>query len=167
MAKNGLIPGMPMNFPPANPPQCDFCVLGKQTKMPVPKTRVEGPGHKATRVLEKVWVDLSGQHMRSRTGNTSQLWSIPLKNKDNSFPELKAWELARESKMGKKVRTYITDQGELKSDKMRDWLKSRGTEQLFTAPCTSSHIGRVEHMHRTLMTKAQTMHIYVDCPPYL
>ena len=37
MAKNGLIPGMPTNFPLANPPKCKFCVLGKQTKTPVPK----------------------------------------------------------------------------------------------------------------------------------
>jgi hypothetical protein len=121
MAKNGLIPGMPTNFPPANPPKCEFCVLGKQTKTPVPKTRKEGPGHKATRVLEKVWVDLSGQHMRSRTGNeyvmdivddyTSQLWSIPLKNKDDSFPELKAWELARESETGKRLEHTLPTKG--------------------------------------------------------
>jgi len=88
MAKNSLIPGMPMKFPPTNPPKCKFCVLGKQTKTPVPKMCKEGLGHKATRVLEKVWVDLSSQHMRLCTGNeyvmdivddyTSQLWSIPL-----------------------------------------------------------------------------------------
>ena len=115
--------------------------------------------------------------MRSHTGNEyvmdivddymSQLWSIPLKNKDDSFPELKAWELAQESETGKKVGTYITDQGELKSDEMRDWLKSCGIKQLFTVPYTSLHIGRIERMHRTLMVKACTMRIYADCSPYL
>ena len=115
--------------------------------------------------------------MRSHTGNEyvmdivddymSQLWSIPLKNKDDSFPELKAWELARESETGKKVGTYITDQGELKSDEMRDWLKSCGIKQLFTVPYTSLHIGRIERMHRTLMVKACTMCIYANCSPYL
>ena len=154
MAKSSLIPGMPTNFPPGNPPKCEFCVVGKQTKMPVPKTHQEGPGHKATRVLEKVWVDLSGQHLRSHTGNEyvmdiidnymSQLWSIPLKNKDDSFPELNAWELARETETGQKVKMYITDQGELKSDKMEEWLKARGTDRRFTVPYTSTHIGRVE-----------------------
>ena len=177
MAKSGIIPGMPTNLPSGNPPKCDFCVLGKQTKTPVPKTRKEGPGHKATRKLEKVWVDLSGQHIRSRMGNeyvmdivdnyTSQLWSIPLKNKDDSFPELKAWELARKVETGLKVRTYITDQGELKSGKMETWLKSHGTDQRFTAPYTSAHIGRVERMDRTLMVKAHNMCIYANCPPYL
>jgi hypothetical protein len=61
---------------------------------------------------------------------TSQLWSIPLKNKDDSFPELNAWELACEVETGLKVRTYITDQGELKSGKMEAWLKYRGTAQV-------------------------------------
>ena len=117
-----------------------------------------------------------GQHLRSHTRNeyimdivddyTSQLWSIPLKNKDDSFPELKAWDLAHESETSQKVGMYITDQGELKSNKMRDWLKSRGTDQCFTAPYTSAHIGPVERMHHTLMAKARTMRIYANCPPY-
>jgi len=134
MAKSGIIPGMPTNLAFSNLPKCDFCVLGKQTKTPVPKTRKEGSGHRATRKLEKVWVDLSGKHIRSRTGNeyvmdivddyTSLLWSIPLKNKDDSFPELKAWELAHETETGLKVGMYITNQGELKSEKMETWLKS-------------------------------------------
>ena len=40
---------------------------------------------------------------------TSQLWSIPLKNKDDSFPELQAWEQAHESETNQKVRMYIND----------------------------------------------------------
>ena len=176
MVNNGMIEGMPKNLPSGNPvPKCEFCVLGKQTKTPVPKLRKEGLGHKATRKLEKVWVDLSGPHIRSRTGNeyimdivddyTSRVWPIPLKGKGDAFEELMAWERARELETGLKVGTYITDNGELKSDKMRNWLASRGTNQLFTAPYTSAHNGRVERMHRTLMAKARTMRIYAKCPP--
>lgn len=78
----------------------------------------------------------------------SPLWSIPLKNKDDLFPELKAWELAWEFEMGQKVGTYITNQGKLKSHKMKDWLKSCGTDQYFTAPYTSSpHIGQEPYTH--------------------
>ena len=69
MVKNGMIPGMTPNLLHEDPPKCEFCVLGKQTKTPVPKFRKEGPGHRATRKLEKVWVDLSGPHVKSRTGN--------------------------------------------------------------------------------------------------
>ena len=59
MARKGMVTGMPISFPSA-PPKCESCLLGKQTKTPVPKIRAEGPGHKATRILEKVWVDLAG-----------------------------------------------------------------------------------------------------------
>ena len=56
------------------------------------------------RKLEKVWVDLSGPHIRSRSENeyimdivddyTSHIWLIPLKGKGDAFAELKAWECA-------------------------------------------------------------------------
>ncbi|KDR74043.1 hypothetical protein GALMADRAFT_48084, partial [Galerina marginata CBS 339.88] len=57
MARLGMVEGMPKSFP-SLPSKCESCVLGKQTKTPVPKKREEGPGHRATRILEKVWVDL-------------------------------------------------------------------------------------------------------------
>ena len=177
MARKGTIPGMPTQSS-TKPPKCDSCILGKQTKTPIPKKRVEGNGHRATRRLEKVWVDLSGPHdVKSQSGNlyimdivddyTSFPWSIPLKRKDDAFPELKNWELAREKETGTQIGTYTTDNGELKSDQMRIWLQSRGTNQRFTAPYTSAHIGRVERMHRTLMAKARTMRLYAKLPPYL
>ena len=94
-------------------------------------------------------------------------WSIPLKHKNDAFLELKAWELAQEKETGLQVGTYITDNSKLKSHKVEAWLKTRGTNHKFTAPYTSAHIGRVEHMHRTLMGKAHTMRIYANLPPYL
>ena len=47
--------------------------------------------------------------------------SIPLKNKGEAYHYLKAWEIAREAETGLKVSTYIVDNGELKSDKMKMW----------------------------------------------
>ena len=175
MVSSGMIPGMPKYLLCEDPPKCEFCVLGKQTKTPVPKSREEGPGHRATRELEKVWVDLSGTHVKSRTNNeyvmnivddySSCIWSIPLKGKGDAFADLTAWECARELETGLKVGMYITDNGELKSNNMREWLAFRGTNQLFTAPYTSAHNGHVERMHCTLMAKAWTMQIYAKCPP--
>jgi len=98
---------------------------------------------------------------------TSNGWLIPLKSKDQAFPELQAWELAWEKETGFTVRTYRVDNRELKSKKMESWLKSRGVQQNFTAPYTSAHIGCIEHMHCTLMAKARTMRIYAGCPPEL
>jgi hypothetical protein len=137
MAKKGTLTGAPTSSV-LRPPKCDACILGKQMRTLVPKKCKEGEGHRAMRKLEKVWVDLSGPHaVRSRTGNeyvmdivddcTSFPWSIPLKTKDNTFPELKAWELAQESKTGLKVEIYIMDNSELKSNEMEAWLKSWGS----------------------------------------
>jgi len=68
---------------------------------------------------------------------------------------------------GFEVGVYRMDRGELKSNKMREWLESKGTKQEFTAPYTSAHCGRVERHYCTLMGKANAMQIYADCPPNL
>jgi hypothetical protein len=57
MAKSGTITGMPSSFP-ILPLKCESCILGKQTKTPVPKMHEEG--HRVMRRLEIVWVDLTG-----------------------------------------------------------------------------------------------------------
>ena len=144
MVSSGMIPGMPKDLHCEDPPKCEFCVLGKQTKTPVPKLCEVGPGHRATRRLEKVWVDLSGPHVRLRTSNeyvmnivndyTSHIWSIPLKGKGDAFGELVTWERARELETGLKVGMYITDNGELKSNNMRNWLASKGTISCLRLP---------------------------------
>ena len=174
MIRNGTISGAPVST--QTPPKCDSCILGKQTETPVPKRR-KADG-KATRRLEKVWVDLSGpMDVKSVHGNyyimnviddfSSYLWSIPLKTKDQAYPELRAWELARENETGTKVGTYRTDNGELKTNEMATWLKSRGVNHEYSAPHTSAHIGRVERLHRTLMGKAVSMRSYAKLPPTL
>lgn len=81
--------------------------------------------------------------------------------------ELVAWECTCELETRLKVGTYITDNGELKSDKMHNWLASRGMNQLFTAPYTSTHNGHIESMSHTLMAKAQTICLYAKCPPHM
>jgi hypothetical protein len=177
MTKKGTLTGV-LTSSILRLPKYDACVLDKQTRTLVPKKHKEGEGHRAMRKPEKVWVDLLGPHaVRSHTGNkyvmdivdncTSFPWSIPLKTKDNTFLELKAWELAWESETGLKAEIYIMDNGELKSNEMETWLKSWGSTQCFTALHRSAHIGQVERMHRTLMAKACTMRLYANLPTYL
>jgi hypothetical protein len=168
MVKSGLIEGAGSHSL-HNIAKCDVCILGKQTKTPIPKVRGgNGEGNRATRRLEKVWVDLTGpMDIKSRIGNlyimnlvddySSFPWSIPLKRKSDALPQLQAWQHARELETGLQVKTYRTDNGELKSKEMANWLATKGTTHEFTAPHTSAHIGRVERMHRTLMAKARTM----------
>lgn len=178
MAQAGMITGMPTSFP-SKPPKCDHCILGKQTRTPVPKEREEGEGHRARAKLGKVWVDLTGPSaVMSRTGNryimnivddyTNKPWSIPLKAKDDGFEELKAWVLARENETGLQLKILcISHDGELNGTEHKEWYRKRGITLEVGAPYTSAHMGRVEHMHRTLTGKARTMRLAAGCPPCL
>lgn len=95
-------------------------------------------------------------------------WSIPLKTKAEAYPALKKWELAHTNETGLKVGTYRTGfDGKLKSNKMEEWLKSRGVANQHSALYTLAHIGQVERMHRILMGKARTMRIASKCPKFL
>lgn len=158
MAKAGTVTGMPSSFP-IMPPKCDLCILGKQTKTPVPKVREKGPGHRATRKMGIIWVDLTGPApvqscegykyiMNLVDDYSNKPWSNPLKLKSNTFIELKAWECAHEVETSLKVGIYRTGHdGELAGHQMENWLKSTGTDQQFGAPYTSAHIGHIECMH--------------------
>jgi hypothetical protein len=180
LARKGTVTGMSPSLATSKVPKCESCVLGKQTKTIVPKTRggSEDDGNRATRVLGKVWIDLSGPHaVTSRTGNkyvmnlvddkSSRGWSVPIPKKSDAFARLQAWEKMVKEETGFEVGVYRMDRGELKSNKVREWLESKGTKQEFTAPYTSAHCGRVERRHRTLMGKANAMRIYANCPPNL
>jgi hypothetical protein len=57
------------------------------------------------------------------------------------------------------------DNGELKLSTMKDWLQSHGTQQQFTAPYTSAHIGHIKRLHRTIANKARAMRLQADLPP--
>ncbi|KAJ3494946.1 hypothetical protein NLJ89_g10708 [Agrocybe chaxingu] len=126
MARKGMVTGMPASLAP-KASKCESCVLGKQTRTPVPKKRKEGTGHRATRRLEKVWVDLSSPvAVTSRCGYkyamniiddfSSYIWTILLPNKAEAFQKLKIWETARKTETGLKIGIYHTDNGELKSN---------------------------------------------------
>ena len=175
MSQKDMVTGISFN-PSIVPSKCQSCVTGKQTRTPVPKAWEEG--RRATRRLEIVWVDLSGPHnVISQSGNkyvmnlvddaTSFPWLIPIPSKDVAYSEVKTWELAWENETSTKVGTYRTDNRELKSKVLDEWLCPWGIRQEFTAPYMSAHNGRVEWMHRTLMNKSRMMRIYLDLPPNL
>ena len=125
MARKGMVKGLPSSLSNLTPSKCVSCVLGKQTRTPVPKKREEG--RRATRQLEIVWIDLFGPvNVTSRTGNqymldivddyTNYAFSIPLATKDQAYPTLKTWKLEVEKETGDKVKLYSVDNGtELKS----------------------------------------------------
>ena len=101
LAHKGMVTGMSRSLATSKVPKCESCVLGKQTKTIVPKTRGgnKDDGNHAMHMLGKVWIDLSGPHaVMSCTGNryiinlvddkSSHRWSIPISKKSDAFPRL-------------------------------------------------------------------------------
>ena len=174
MARNGIVSGMPIDLS-VLPPLCDHCIVGKQTRRPVPRVR---EGLKASRRLERVYVDLTGpMHVTSKTGRlysmniiddfSSYVWSISLRSKDEAATAIKIWHRLTENLSGARLKSLVTDNGELLSKSVTDWCHEHGIEHQLTAPYTSAHNGRAERLHRTLMDKARTMRLACNAPTNL
>ena len=84
---------------------------------------------------------------------TSYPWSILSKMKDKAFSKLVIWQCERETETGLKVGIYHTDNGELKSDQMADWLASRGIAHQYTALLGA-------YMHHTLNASLIYFNVY-------
>ena len=164
MARSQAVEGMLIDTSNA-PPKCEHCILGKQTRSSVPKLR---EGARATSHLERVFIDLCGpMSIPSRSGRlysmniiddySSFVWSLPLRSKDEAAPVLKHWLTALEVQTPHRLRSFVTDNGELASSQIQDWCSQKGILHLFTAPYTSAHNGRAERLHRTLLDKARAM----------
>ena len=148
----------------SEPAKCQHCILGKQTRNPVPKLL---EGVKASRLLDCVYIDLTGPHVKSANGNSyimnliddnsSMVWSLPLPLKSSAVKALKDWVPTVERETGRTIGIFRVDNGELKSTEYVEFCLSRGIKMQWTSPHTSSHNGRVERVHRTLFNSARSM----------
>jgi hypothetical protein len=174
MACTNVVTGMPINLS-STPPKCDHCVLGKQARSLVPKVWERD---KATRHLGKVYVDLTGpMSIASRNGSlyamniingfSSYTWTIPLKHKGDACAAIQTWHKAVENQTDEKLKIILTDNGELLFRDILKWCSDNGIEHQLTAPYTSSHNGRAERLHRTLLGKARAMRLACNAPASL
>ena len=171
MARDNVVEGMPIDLS-STPASCDHCILGKQTRSPVPRLR---EGRKATKRLERVFVDLCGPmpvvstygHLYSMNiidDFSSYVWSLPLARKSNAVDVLRAWHRAVETQTSEKLKVIVTDNGELVSSIMTAWCKLHGIEHQLTAPYTSAQNGRAERLHHTILGKARAMRLSCNAP---
>jgi transposase InsO family protein len=171
MARSNVVEGMRIDTS-STPPKCQHCILGKQTRSAVPKVR---EGARASKQLERVYVDLCGpMSVASRTGRlysmniiddySSFVWSLPLRSKAEAAVALKHWLTAMEVQTPHRLQSFVTDNGELASNHIRDWCSEKGILHLFTAPYTSAQNGRAERLHRTLLDKARAMKSACNAP---
>jgi hypothetical protein len=161
MAWRGAVEGMAIDLS-SSPPKCNACILGKQTRSPVPKVR---EGEKASRPLECVFVDLCGpMPCPSRSGClysmnvidefSSYVWSLPLRNKAEAATVLQHWHRAVENQSGNRLKILVTDNGKLVSKVMEAWCSHFSIDHQLTAPYTSAENGQAECLHRTILNKA-------------
>ena len=158
-----------------SPPKCDLCILSKQTWSTVPSVR---ENQKATRHLERVYIDLCGPMPVPSRSNclysmnviddfSSYVWSLPLRSKDEAAPVLQSWHRAVENQCGERLKILVTDNGELSSHAMTAWASLHGIDHQFTAPYTSAQNGHANHLHHTLLNKARAMCLACNAPPNL
>ena len=156
----------------SKPSKCVHCILGKQTRSPVPPLR-EGP--QASEPLARIFIDLCGpmslpSHSRCSylmniiDDYSSFVWSFPLHSKGDSATALKHWLIAQENQTPYRLKSFVTDNGELCSAQIRQWCQQKGILHLLTAPYTSAHNGRAERLHCTLMDRARAMRSQCNSP---
>jgi hypothetical protein len=156
LTRKGLASGMAVNLSML-PMKCDHYILGKQGRNTVPSIQ---EGRRATRHLEKVFINLTGPFITSPTGfsyvmnivdnYSSFIWSIPLCDKTCAFLTLSAWQCLHEAETSLSFGVFCTDHGELHSNQMEAWLSTHGTKHEFTAPYTSAQNGQAKHTHLTI-----------------
>jgi hypothetical protein len=172
MSDIGMVKGMHVDLSSA-PPKCQPCILGKQTRTPVPKKRV---GARAKGILDVVYIDLTGpQPVQSASGfsyvmnlvddASSYVYTCLLPLKSSAIKSLKEWVLFAERETGRKVGSFNIDNGELKSIEFAEFCASRGIKTRWTAPSTSAQNGRVERFHYTQFNSARTMRCASRLPP--
>ncbi|KAI0373598.1 hypothetical protein BV20DRAFT_928795, partial [Pilatotrama ljubarskyi] len=94
--------GTPVNLS-VLPPKCDHCIMGKQTRSPVPKVR---EGVRSSERGGVFFIDATGdQCTRSASGNICSLdiiddfssygWSFPVSSKDACSVQLRSFLIAR------------------------------------------------------------------------
>ena len=130
MAQKGLVTGMHTNLSTL-PPVCQHCILGKQTKKAVLKTR---QGERVSRILDTMYSDLTGPEEVISAGgakyimnliddHSSMTWIYLLKEKSQAKEAFIEWLALIENETGWKVRCPHTDGGgEYMSTEFKQYL---------------------------------------------
>ncbi|OBZ67852.1 Retrovirus-related Pol polyprotein from transposon TNT 1-94 [Grifola frondosa] len=85
-------------------------------------------------------------------------------SKDKTASIVQNWVEARELETGECVQALQFDNGELVTAEVLSWAARKGIAIRRTAAYTSAHNGRVERLHRTLMSKSRTMRLASEVP---
>ena len=124
----------------------------------------------ATMLFDKVHMDLKAMPVRSYHGcnyfiiffddNTSHGWTVNLKNKSDADPAIRQFIAKVKTQYGKNICEFQIDAGgEFKSWELTEFLKELIINTLTSILHMHQQNGHVEHFIRTIMEKAQTIHL--------
>jgi len=156
---------------PFNDHVCDACKSCQSTRRSFPHTFPE-----CTFPLERVHMDVQGPfRVTSLTGHnyivgfidaySRMSFTYYVKNKSDVYdvltkefyPNVMAFMKEQPCAQRHSPYTIISDNGEFKSNRVKEFLSMHGVRQLFTCPYTPEHNGLIERLWRTLHTMASTM----------
>jgi len=130
MAKDGVAIGMPTDLSTI-PPICQHCIIGKQTKWAVPKTR---QGGRAKGVLDVIYSNLMGPEDVTSEGGEKYIlnfvddlsrmtWTYLIKEKSCPEKTFIEWHTLVENESGQKFKCLWTDNsGEFTSTQFENHL---------------------------------------------
>ena len=179
LLKHPLVADPPMELNTnADDCTCEACVMGKQTRTPLPAAAQT----RATRPLELVHVDLWGPaRIQSLGGPTyfilivddySRYTWIKLLNLKSealdAFKEYVAWAENFHQAQGYRVSRLRSDNGgEFTSKKFNSYLQERGIQRELTAAYTPQQNGVTERKNRTIVESGLSMLYSAALPPRL
>src|SRR6266481_1074251 len=174
MAKTGMALGMPTDLSTI-PATCEHCILGKQAKMAVPRTR---GGLRSEGLLDKVFSDITGPKDVPTGGKSyalnlvddalRQTWLYFLAKKSDAITVFREWQALVERESGWKVGILNTNNGgEYTSKEYESYLRREGITHHMTAPNTSVENGLSERSHHTIMSRARAIRLDAKLPPNL
>ena len=121
-------------------------------------------------LFDKVHMDLKAMPIRSYhrynyfiiffDNNTSHGWTVNLKNKSNANPAIRQFIAKIRTQYNKQICEFQIDAGgEFKLWELTEFLKELGVNILTSVPHMHQQNGHAEHFIRTIMEKAQTIHL--------
>ena len=145
-------------------PLCQACTLGKQRRLPFPKSDSKGSGP-----LELVHMDVCGpmqvtsdggaKYLATFTDDYSRLSEVkPLQQKSDVAAAVRTTIARWETQTGRRLKAVRTDRGtEYVNTELTTYFQDRGITHSTTAPYTPEQNGVAERFNRTLMEKVRPM----------
>ena len=171
----GMVKGLTIDDPTQSFQQCEPCIQAKQHRQSFPKeaehrseqpgeltySDVWGPARVASIGGSKYYISFTDDHSRRCT-------PLFMKNKHEAFDKIKEYITHVERKFGNAPKYLRVDNGkELISQKVKDWLKSKGIELQNSAPYSPEQMGVAERFNRTLIELVRAMLIGRNLPSFL